>query len=196
MELTDQNFEKEIKNADKPVLVDFFASWCTPCFVLAPILEKISQEFGGKFILTKVNLDKVPLTAQKFGIDRIPTVVLFKEGKPVSGFFGLRPEPLIREWLEENLKPKRKRNDGLEKIIKEYEEYAHQKGLRLNQNREVVERLVKGLLENEKKHGKRYCPCRRITGNPTEDAKNICPCAYHLEEIERDGHCLCGLFLK
>jgi ferredoxin-thioredoxin reductase catalytic subunit len=52
------------------------------------------------------------------------------------------------------------------------------------------------LLENEKKHGKRYCPCRRVTENEEEDLKNVCPCVYHLEEIEKNGHCLCGLFIK
>jgi len=77
-----------------------------------------------------------------------------------------------------------------------YEEYAKKNGFRLNPNRKVVEGVVKSLLEREKKFEARYCPCRRITGNPEEDKKIICPCAYHRLEIERDGHCLCGLFVK
>lgn len=189
--LNDQNFENEIKNSTKPILVDFFASWCNPCFILTPILEKISQDFGEKFILVKVNLDEIPLTAKKFGIDRIPTVVLFKEGKPVGGFVGLRPESFIKEWLGNILKE----NEN-EKLIKEMELYAAKNGFRLNPQREEVERLIRGLLENEKKYGKRYCPCRRITGNPEEDRSKICPCAFHKEEIAKGGHCFCGLFVK
>jgi len=102
--LTDENFEQEIQNADKPVVVDFWAEWCGPCFVLTPILEKLDEEYNDKFIFAKVNLDTAPLTAQKYRIERIPTVVLFNRGKPISGFVGVRPEPIIREWLEENLK--------------------------------------------------------------------------------------------
>lgn len=101
--LNDQNFEQELTKNDKPVLVDFWASHCLPCFVLAPILEKIAEELQGKFILAKVNLGEARITAQKYGIDRIPTVILFKEGKPISGFIGVRPEPVIKEWLEKNL---------------------------------------------------------------------------------------------
>jgi thioredoxin len=201
MELTDQNFEAKIKNSEKPVLVDFFAEWCQPCFVLGPILEKIAKDLEDKIILAKVNLDSVPLIAQKFGIDRIPTVILFKKGNPVSGFVGLYPEPLIKEWLEKNLggeneEDKKAIDQKVERLIKEYEDYAKEKGIKLNPNREVVERIVKGLLSNEEKYGKRYCPCRRVSGNQVEDAKNICPCTYHLQELEKFGHCLCGLFVK
>jgi len=86
--------------------------------------------------------------------------------------------------------------EEIEKIIKKYEIYAKENGFRLNQNREVVERIVRGLLEREEKLGFKFCPCRRVTGNQEEDKKIICPCAYHKEEIQRLGHCLCNLFLK
>lgn len=86
--------------------------------------------------------------------------------------------------------------EEIEKIIREYEIYAENNGFRLNPNREVVERIVKGLLEREKQLGSRYCPCRRVTGNKEEDKKIICPCVYHKEEIEKLDHCLCGLFVK
>ncbi|TET84602.1 MAG: ferredoxin:thioredoxin reductase [Candidatus Nealsonbacteria bacterium] len=86
--------------------------------------------------------------------------------------------------------------NNIEEIIKHYEEYAQKNEFKLNPNREVVERLIKGMLENEKKFGERYCPCRRITGNKEEDKGKICPCHWHREEIERDGHCVCGLFVK
>lgn len=84
----------------------------------------------------------------------------------------------------------------MEKLIQKYGEYARENGFSLNPDREAVERIVKGLLEREKKFGARYCPCRRITQNQEEDKKIICPCAFHRQEIEKDGHCLCGLFVK
>jgi thioredoxin 1 len=106
--LTDENFDKEI-NITGPgghplVLVDFFATWCEPCSVLAPILERLAEYFKGKIVFMKANLDNVPITAQKFSVEKIPTVVLFKNGKSISGFVGLTPEPAIKEWLENILK--------------------------------------------------------------------------------------------
>lgn len=102
--LTDENFDEAVSNANKPVLVDFWAEWCMPCSILSPILEKLAEEYKGKFILAKVNLDQAPITAQKYGIEKIPTVILFKEGKSIiSGFIGVHPEEMIREWLEKNL---------------------------------------------------------------------------------------------
>jgi len=101
--LTDQNFEQKIKNAEKPVLVDFYTLWCQPCFILSPILEKLANEFEEKLILAKVNLDTVPLVSQKYGIEKIPAVIFFKEGKAVSGFVGFQSEETIREWLKQNL---------------------------------------------------------------------------------------------
>lgn len=101
--LTDENFENEIQNAQKPVLVDFFALWCPPCSVLTPVLEKLEKEFEGKIIFAKVNVDAAPKTSQKYGINPIPTVILFKEGKPADGFVGVQPEENIREWLNKNL---------------------------------------------------------------------------------------------
>jgi len=104
LELTDQNFNEEIVKSDKPVLVDFWTEWCMPCMVLGPILEKLAEKYQDKITLTKVNLDVAPLIAQKYRIEQIPTVILFNKGEPVSGFIGVRPEKVIEEWLEENLK--------------------------------------------------------------------------------------------
>jgi len=70
------------------------------------------------------------------------------------------------------------------------------KKLNLNPDKKVVEEIMRGLLMNEKKYGKRYCPCRRVTGDAKEDAKKICPCFWHEEEIARDGKCFCGLYVK
>jgi ferredoxin-thioredoxin reductase catalytic subunit len=83
-----------------------------------------------------------------------------------------------------------------ETLIEKYQEYARENGFSLNPDRTAVERIAKGLLENEKKHGFRYCPCRRMTGDKEEDKKIICPCIWHRQELEKDGHCLCGLFVK
>ncbi len=196
--LTDENFEKEIKKADKPVLVDFWSTWCEPCAILSPILERLAEEYKDKITFAKVNLDAASITAQKFGINRIPTVVLFKDGKPVSGFVGVRPEPVIREWLGKML-GELVRGGGKEEIkeiIKEYEEHGRKNKWRLNPNKEVVERLIRGMLEREKRFGKRYCVCRRITGNPEEDEKIVCPCVYAPKEIQEQGRCYCGLFLE
>jgi thioredoxin len=106
--LTDENFEKEISNSEKLVLVDFWMPGCAPCFLISPILEKLANDFGEEIIFAKANLGALPLTAQKYGINVAPTVILFKEGKPISGFIGARPEEEIRKWLEEVLKENEK----------------------------------------------------------------------------------------
>jgi len=104
MNITDENFEKKTSSTDKFVLIDFFATWCGPCSVLGPILEKIALQFEDKLILVKANVDDVPQSAQKFGVEKIPMVVLLKDGKIVSSFVGSVPENAIKEWLENNIK--------------------------------------------------------------------------------------------
>jgi ferredoxin-thioredoxin reductase catalytic chain len=83
-----------------------------------------------------------------------------------------------------------------EELIKKYEEYAKENGFKLNPDKKIVEGVIKGLLMREEKSGARYCPCRRTTGDDDEDSKIICPCVYHKDEIEKDGHCHCNLFVK
>jgi len=102
--LTDQNFAQEIQRKDKLALVDFYATWCEPCSLLAPVLEKLEQTFSDKLILLKANVDAAPLNAQKFKVDSIPTVILFKDGQPLDSFTGFRPEAALREWLEKIIK--------------------------------------------------------------------------------------------
>ncbi len=84
----------------------------------------------------------------------------------------------------------------MKKLAKEFEEYAKANGFRLNPNKKMLKGTLKGLIENEKRHGKKYCPCRRITENMEENKKIICPCIYHKKEIETQGHCLCQLFVR
>ena len=195
LELTDQNFEETVLKNEKPVLVDFYAEWCAPCLTLGPILEKVVKEFEDKLIFAKANLENIPLVAQKLSIDRIPFVALFRDGKPVSGFLGVKPESVVREILEKMLNENSDEQE-IEEIIKEYQEYAESQGLKLNPDMEAVRRIAKGLLANEKKYGQRYCPCRRVTGSKEEDQPKICPCTFHREEIEKNGYCLCNLFVK
>lgn len=87
-------------------------------------------------------------------------------------------------------------DEQIEKIIAEYKEYSKKSGFKLNPNEEVVRGVIKRMLEIGEKTGERYCPCRRQTGDPEEDKKIICPCVYHKDEIEKDGHCHCMLFVK
>lgn len=98
--LTDENFEKEIQRTDKFVLVDFYATWCEPCSMLAPILEKLEKEFEEKIVLLKANVDDNQVSAQKFQVDLIPMVALLKNGKLLDSFTGFRPEPVLREWIQ------------------------------------------------------------------------------------------------
>lgn len=84
----------------------------------------------------------------------------------------------------------------IEKVIKEYEQYAHVHGFKLNSDKGAVEKIVRGLLENEQKYGKKYCPCRRVVGNEEEDRSKVCPCLWHKEELDKRGRCFCGLFEK
>jgi len=84
----------------------------------------------------------------------------------------------------------------IDEIIKKYKKYAKDNGFQINPNHETIERLVKGLLANEKKYGAKYCPCRSISGDLQEDKKKICPCEWHKEEIKKDGHCYCNMFIK
>jgi len=176
--INDKNFKEEIQKTNKPVLVDFFADWCGPCKMLAPILEKAIEEFEGDVELKKINVDNIPSIAQEMGIEKIPFVVLFKEGKPQKSFVGLKQEKEIKEWL-------------MEGIIDWYKKYAEKKGFKINPDKKITKEIVKGLLKKEQKHGERYCPCRR-----EKDEKNICPCFFHEEEIKKDGKCFCGLFIK
>lgn len=90
----------------------------------------------------------------------------------------------------------REQKQRVENLKKWAQEYAEKSGLALNPDKHIVERIIEGLLRNEDKHGEKYCPCRVRTGDKEKDKAIICPCIYHRDEIEKDGHCHCRLFVK
>lgn len=101
--LTDENFEKEIQKTEKVALVDFYATWCDPCSMIAPVLEKMEKEFEEKLVLFKANVDDNSLGAQKFKVDRIPMVVMLRKGQQIGVFTGFKPEAELRKWIEETM---------------------------------------------------------------------------------------------
>ena len=97
LEVTDENFEADVLKSEKPVLIDFWAPWCGPCKMIAPILNQIAAEKD--ITIAKVNTDMNPLSMGKFGFRGIPALVLFHNGKPVDQMTGARPKPMFDQWL-------------------------------------------------------------------------------------------------
>jgi thioredoxin 1 len=97
--VTDQSFETEVLKSDKPVIVDFWAEWCGPCHAVAPVLDKIVDEKGGDLKLVKVNIDEQPALAARFGVQSIPTMILFKDGEPAAAAIGAQPKPALERAL-------------------------------------------------------------------------------------------------
>jgi thioredoxin 1 len=99
-EVSDANFDQEVIKAARPVLVDFWAPWCGPCRMVAPIVDELADEYDGRVEFVKLNTDDNPNTAVKFGIRSIPTLLVFKEGKPVGQIIGFRPKSELKKRLD------------------------------------------------------------------------------------------------
>ncbi len=98
-----KSFNDLINTSDKPVLVDFWAAWCGPCRVVSPAIEKLAKEFKGRMLTIKVNIDEKPHVAQQFGIQSIPTIMLFKNGQPVMRLAGALPYDALKTEIVQRL---------------------------------------------------------------------------------------------
>lgn len=98
--LTDATFDEEVKSSEQPVLVDFWAEWCGPCKMIAPILEEIANQQAGRLTLGKLDIDQNLDTARRFGVMSIPTLILFKDGEPVHRLVGARSKAQLEKELE------------------------------------------------------------------------------------------------
>ncbi|MCW7549093.1 thioredoxin TrxA [Photorhabdus sp. APURE] len=101
--LSDASFDTDVLNAAGPVLVDFWAAWCGPCKMIAPILDEIAPEYSGKLTIAKLNIDENPVTAPKYGIRGIPTLLLFKDGQVAATKVGALSKTQLKEFLDANL---------------------------------------------------------------------------------------------
>ncbi|MCP5361853.1 MAG: thioredoxin [Hyphomicrobiales bacterium] len=102
-ETTDANFKQDVLESDTPVLVDFWAEWCGPCRQLSPLIDELSKEFDGKLKVVKVNIDHNPETPTQYGVRGIPTLIVFKDGKPAATKVGALPKSALQEWVNGTL---------------------------------------------------------------------------------------------
>ncbi|RUT73500.1 thioredoxin [Ancylomarina longa] len=100
IEVNDSNFEELVLKSDKPVLVDFWAEWCGPCRMVGPIVDELSQDYDGKVVVAKLDVDSCPATSAKFGIRNIPTVLFFKSGEVVDKQVGAVPKSSLAEKID------------------------------------------------------------------------------------------------
>ena len=100
---SDGNFEEDVLKSEKPVLLDFWAEWCGPCKMIAPLLDEAATEYADKLSIVKINIDENPNTPQKFGIRSIPTLMIFRDGAPQAQKLGAMSKSQLTEFLDTNL---------------------------------------------------------------------------------------------
>jgi thioredoxin 1 len=103
LEVNDQNFESEILQSDIPALIDFWAPWCGPCRMIAPVVEELAQQYAGKVKVAKLNVDEAPETPTRYGVRGIPTVILFKGGQDVEKIVGAAPKARLEQMINRHL---------------------------------------------------------------------------------------------
>ena len=103
VEIEEAKFEEAVLKAAKPVMVDFWAPWCGPCKMVAPVVEELASDYDGQVSFIKINVDDNPQLASQYGVMSIPTLIIFKEGQPVSNIVGFRPKNELKKSLEEAL---------------------------------------------------------------------------------------------
>jgi len=100
VEVSKEKFSEMVLKARLPVLVDFWAPWCGPCRMVAPVVDELAGEYDGKVSFVKINVDDNPETARQYGVMSIPTLIIFKNGQPVSNIVGFRPKPELKKNLD------------------------------------------------------------------------------------------------
>jgi len=100
VKLDEGNFDREVTQSEKPVIVDFWAEWCGPCKMIAPFLDELATEMAGRVTVAKVNIDENPQTPRKYGVRGIPTMILFKDGQVAATKIGALPKGKLYEWVE------------------------------------------------------------------------------------------------
>ena len=101
--VNDGNFEQTVLQAEIPVLVDFWAPWCRPCLMVAPVLEELAEEYSGRVTIAKLNVDQDPKIASQYQVMSIPTMIIFKGGKPLSNIIGFKPKEQLKQDLDSAL---------------------------------------------------------------------------------------------
>jgi len=103
IQVTDDSFDEDVLKSDLPVLVDYWAEWCGPCKMIAPIVEEVSEEYGDRLRVAKINIDENPLTPPKFGIRGIPTLMLFKDGNVAATKVGAMSKSQLAAFIDSNI---------------------------------------------------------------------------------------------